>query len=376
MNHDEPISSQDEKTKPTTEAGAAKKVWKKKRPSFADKPKVVNPNRPDSTASDVRSSEPPKRPGLRHRKVATRKRYPSQDHGLLQDVPGQALEQAKKLNQLPKLEAAARLLKFPGMNTSQAKNEVIQQIRLMADRTGCDKFIFGLSGGLDSAVTVGLLAEALGRNRLQLVHFLESDQPQHDKARAELIAKNLGSPLMIKDCHSQVDQHCQGVSNVTPEMKQALFSRERMITLMLLAEQQDGMVIGSVNKTKWQLGYAVQYGESIGGFNPIGDIYHSQLVELARAINVPKVIIDQALLKPLLPGMTAKSDFTINWKEADLYLHQMLDVRLSLAYIMTLGVDEAKVKYLYQRVRASSRLRQVVEIPAMVSTYESVHVAS
>lgn len=334
---------------------------KKTTTATTESSQVIKERKATSGSAYIRSNKTDKKTV-----TTSRKRIQEKYHS--QEVVGREQKLAHSLNRLPNI-AATRALKFPGLNSNQTKQDIIQSVKSAFEQTPYKTIFLALSGGLDSAVTAGLVAEAVGRQKLRLIHFIELDRPAVEKSNAELIARSLGITLEVRDCREQARQHMAELKITNELRRNSLLCRERMASLLTLAENDNGFVICGINKTKWILGRTVPYGDNIGLLNPIGDLYHSQVIDLARAINVPKVILDYAEKSALLPGMTPHDPLTISWKEADFYLYQMLDVRLSLAYIMTLGVDEEKVKLLYRMIRESGFKRQLPAIPELVQNY-------
>ncbi len=319
--------------------------------------------------------ETPRRPDHRSRPSHRRSRPEKKSADVEQVTLPQPVVEREEQALARSLNRAAgpispKALKFPGLNTTTAKQEILSSIKTIFEESGLEAIHLALSGGLDSAVTAGLTAEAVGRKHLRLIHFIENERPIMEKSQAELIAKYLGTPLMVHDCRGQVQSHMDSLKTTSFNVRHRLLCRERMTALVTTAEHERSLVISGINKTKWMLGLTVPHGDMAGVLNPIGDLYHSQLIELAKAINVPKVVLDNAEKSLVLPKQAGVDELTITWKEADFYLYQMLDVKLSLAYLMSLEIDEDKIKALYQRLRASALQRQGLIITDLSKAYQ------
>ncbi len=353
-----------------------KRSWKRKsganRKKVASAESTLQERAEPATGEEVtrEANEKPKPSGRRSR-PGYRRPLPAAASEEAQPASAESHEQAlaRSLNRLSN-NASPRALRFPGLNTTLAKHEILEAIKTVFEESGLESIHLALSGGLDSAVTAGLTAEAVGRKHLRLIHFLEAERPVVEKSRAELIAKYLGISLVVHDCRQLVQNHMNNLKTSSSAVRHRLLCRERMTALVTAAEHEHGLVISGINKTKWMLGLTVPYGDMAGVLNPIGDLYHSQLLELAKAINVPKVILDYAQKATVVPKQHAGEALNLTWKEADLYLYQMVDAKWSLAYLMNLGTEEEKVKALYQQLRASALQRQGLIITDLSKAYQ------
>lgn len=252
--------------------------------------------------------------------------------------------------------AEIKTLKFPGLDSGQARSALLQFVQEQMDRAGAREVVLGLSGGLDSAVAANVLVEALGRERVHFIFCLEGERFHQDRGRAGLVARFLKCSLDIHDLRPVLQAGVPGWAQLAPAERQSRAARLRAAYLYHHAERLHGLVAGSVNKTKCWAGQLGRHAELACDFNLLGDLYQSQVLELARALNVPRVMLEYATHpgngRPPLKA----------WKEIDYYLYQVLDARISLSHLRRLGMPEDKLRWVYHRIRESASLRQTAPI--------------
>ncbi|MCK5218319.1 NAD(+) synthase [bacterium] len=262
-----------------------------------------------------------------------------------------------------------RELKFPGLDAAQARKNLVQYVRDQREHSGCKNAVLRLDGGLDSSVVAGLLTEAMGSKHVHLVYFIQSDRHSMEHARAVLAARCLGCYLEIRDIRPPVDKVLAGHGAVSETRKMQFAARAGMATLYDIAETKEARVVGGLNKTKWLLGYGITHGDLAYDFNLLGGLYRSQVLELAKALHVPKEILEKAKQTHLADVLPKEKPADLDWEEVDYYLYQMVDVRLALSYVYTLGADKEKLSWIYRRLRDTADKRQLPHAPEMVSVY-------
>ncbi|MCK5242858.1 NAD(+) synthase [bacterium] len=252
------------------------------------------------------------------------------------------------------LSTGLKGLKFPGIDASRMKKHLVQAIREKMDEQGKSKVVLGISGGLDSAVTAGIIIEALGRDKVNLVHCIEADRSSLLRSRADAVAQALRCPLEMTDLRPILKVVFVAKPNVTPAARKRRIARERMAALHDIAGAKDALVLGSLNKTKSILGFGTEHGDMAYVFNPLGDLYQSQVLDLARYLKIPRSILENVLRVYDPDGKLWDQDIERLWKELDYYLYQIVDVRISLAHLQKLGMQEEKLFWIYQRIRDSA----------------------
>ena len=128
----------------------------------------------------------------------------------------------------------------------------------------------------------------------------------------------------------------------------------------------DGLVLGTSNKTELLLGYGTRYGDMACDLNPVGDLYKSQLRELALLLGVPQVVVGKPPSADLWVGQTDESELGFSYADADLILYHLVDRRLRPETLVAAGFDEKLVQGIRERVR-KSHYKRVMPLIAKVS---------
>ena len=154
-------------------------------------------------------------------------------------------------------------------------------LRDYVEKNNFESVILGLSGGIDSALVAALAADAIGGNRVYGVALPSKYSSDHSLADAKEAAINIGLNYRIIEIQPMVANLIENLhlSGVAEENLQA---RVRGITLMGLSNQEGHLVLATGNKSELAVGYSTLYGDAVGGFAPIKDLYKSQVWQLAK----------------------------------------------------------------------------------------------
>jgi len=289
-------------------------------------------------------------------------------------APGTAPEEVRieldLRSNMKREQAAQKLLRFPGLDTGRARKLLIQFMREEMERLEATSAVIGLSGGLNSAVAAGLAVEALGRDRVHLVHFVENDKGSQNRSQADMVARSLQCGLEIQDTRAYLNmllprQH----ETLLPPQKRRLM-RERTAALFEICDSKSGRVlIGTLDKTKWLLGLGVEGGTLEYAFNPLGDLYHNQVRELAKTMGVPREIIEREQRADFGDLGLPEKKAAWSWQDMDYYLYQMVDAKIALSYLLFLGLEEEKLRWIYRRLRDTFHQRKLAPVAEAVPAY-------
>ncbi len=191
-------------------------------------------------------------------------------------------------------------------------------IRDKVEKTGAEGVVLGLSGGLDSAVVLKLCLEALSPEQVHCLLLPEEATPDIDTEHARKMAEEWGVPFTIIDIGPVIDTF-----PIEQEYKLPLANlkaRVRMCMEYYYANLENKLVVGTSNKSELLLGYTTKYGDSASDFLPIGDIYKSDLGELAEYIGVPSHIIKKVPRAGLWKGQTDEKELGYSYEELDAVL--------------------------------------------------------
>ena len=145
----------------------------------------------------------------------------------------------------------------------------------------------------------------------------------------------------------------------SPLRRGNLMARERMCVLYDRSVTWSGLVVGTGNKTESLIGYTTLFGDSACAFNPIGDLYKSQVRQVAAAIGVPEQIIRKAPSADLWPGQTDEAEAGFTYPELDRLLFWMIDKRRTDEELLAMGFPGTTVERVKRLVAISEFKRQV-----------------
>ncbi len=240
-------------------------------------------------------------------------------------------------------------------NREQTKHEIqliyqalVLGIRDYFQKMGFSKAILGLSGGIDSAITACLAAEALGKDQLTVLLMPSKYSSEGSVSDAVALAKNLGIQYETIAIESVFDQYQKTLNpyfkdlpeNVTEENLQA---RIRGMLLMAFSNKFSSILLNTTNKSEMAVGYGTLYGDLCGGLAVLADVYKTQVYQLANFINRDQQVIPQnTISKPpsaeLRPGQK-DSDSLPDYSILDQILYQYIENRQGPKEIIALGYD-------------------------------------
>lgn len=237
------------------------------------------------------------------------------------------------------------------INTDLARGILTGFIKSELNRMGFAKAVIGLSGGIDSALSCFLAAEALGPQNVLAVRMPYKSSSQESLDHAQMIIDQLGLPCLTIPITEMVDP----LINLFPEMnsmrKGNIMARERMIVLYDQSAAYNGLVIGTGNKTEILLGYSTLYGDSACALNPLGDLYKTQVRQLSGAMNIPDVIVSKPPTADLWFGQTDEGELGFTYAEVDKLLYLLVDQRYSPQDCVEAGFGLEFVEKVVERIR-------------------------
>ena len=248
------------------------------------------------------------------------------------------------------------------IDTDVARRVIGQFIRGQLRQAGFDRAVLGLSGGIDSALVAYLTAEAIGAEKLLCVLMPYRASSPASRADAEEVVRRLGAASEVVDISSMVDAFYADDPHATPLRRGNFMARQRMAALYDRSVTWGGLVVGTGNKTESLIGYTTLFGDSACAFNPIGDLYKSQVRQIAAAMGVPEQIITKAPSADLWPGQTDESEAGFSYPVLDRLLFWRIDKRRSIDELVELGFDRALVERVDRMVATSEFKRQVPPI--------------
>jgi len=197
------------------------------------------------------------------------------------------------------------------------KDEVVR-------RRGFKKGLVGLSGGVDSALTAFLAAEALGKDNVIGVRMPYRTSSPDSLAHAQLVIDKLGIQSLTVDISDAVDGLLKQMGNHDPHRIGNIMARQRMIVLFDLSAKHQALPLGTSNKSERLLGYFTWHGDDAPPVNPLGDLFKTQVWALARHVGVPEEIVSKPATADLIKGQTDEGDLGVSYVNADRILYHLI----------------------------------------------------
>ena len=204
----------------------------------------------------------------------------------------------------------------------EASTVIKEFIRTYIDNSGLNGAVVGLSGGVDSAVTAVLCREVLGNKKIHCLFLPESTTPKSDIDHQKKLIKKFNLKCYTKDI-SQIVEDFEKVFLTKPDENSLanVKARIRMIMLYEYANSTNRLVCGTSNKSELLIGYFTKYGDGGADIQPIGDIYKTQVVKLARYLDIPEEIIRKPPTAGLRYGQTDEDEIGIPYYILDQILY-------------------------------------------------------
>jgi NAD+ synthase len=237
------------------------------------------------------------------------------------------------------------------INTALARQILTGFIHSEITRAGFTRAVIALSGGIDSAVSCYLAAEALGAENVLAVRMPYKTSSPESLDHAQRVIDALGVNSLTVPITEMVDPLLERFPDASPVRRGNVMARMRMIVLYDQSESFGGLVVGTGNKTEILLGYTTLYGDSACAINPLGDLYKTQLRQLARDLDVPLEIIEKAPSADLWHGQTDEDELGFTYDEVDQLLYLLVDQRYSPQDCLEAGFQQNFIDAVVERVR-------------------------
>lgn len=248
------------------------------------------------------------------------------------------------------------------INTDLARQILTGFIRSEVTRVGYSRAVVGLSGGIDSALSFALAIEALGAENVLAVRMPYKSSSPDSLAHAQMVIEKFSAPNKTVEITDMVEPLFACDPEMSKQRKGNIMARERMIVLYDQSEVFKGLVIGTSNKTEILLGYSTLWGDMASALNPLGDLYKTQLRQLARAVGIPSPIVDKPPSADLWIGQTDESELGFTYEQVDKLLFLLVDQRYSPQECIEEGFEENFVKAVIARMRRNQFKRMMPPI--------------
>jgi len=248
------------------------------------------------------------------------------------------------------------------INPDLARKILTGFIKSEINRVGFTRAVVGLSGGIDSALSCVLAAEALGPENVLAVRMPYKSSSPESLEHAQMVIEQFKVQSETIEITDMVDALISRDPEMSKTRQGNIMARARMIVLYDQSEAFKGLVVGTGNKTEILLGYSTLWGDSASALNPIGDLYKAQVRQLARALGIPSVIVEKPPSADLWVGQTDENELGFTYDDVDKLLYLLVDHRYSPEECVEAGFDQKFVETVVTRIRRNQFKRMLPPI--------------
>ncbi|UCD64117.1 MAG: NAD+ synthase [Candidatus Zixiibacteriota bacterium] len=211
------------------------------------------------------------------------------------------------------------------VNAARAISSIKSFLSSKLAQSGLSGYVIGLSGGIDSALSATLAAQAVGADRVLALLMPYKSSSKDSVADAMALIDRLGLEYRQIDITPMVDAYFERVDRVSEIRRGNKMARERMSILFDVARETNRLVLGTGNRTEICLGYTTWYGDSACSVNPLGELYKSEVRLLAEEVGIPQQIIAKPPSADLWAGQTDEGEIGLTYEKMDRLLRRLVD---------------------------------------------------
>lgn len=251
------------------------------------------------------------------------------------------------------------------INSSLVKDLLVRFIKEEVRKFGFTKVVVGLSGGVDSALSSALAAEALGKENVHCVILPYRASSKDSLEDAKSFVEKFGVASSVVNITAAADPIIAREQSMSNVRRGNILSRVRMIVLYDMSARENALVVGTSNKTELLLGYGTLFGDLAHAINPIGDLYKTQVWQLAEFLGIPERIVRKKPSADLWAGQTDEADLGYAYTEIDKVLYLLVDQKMKPEEVVGFGYTSKMVEDL-RRMMVRSQFKRRPPVIAKV----------
>jgi NAD+ synthase len=229
--------------------------------------------------------------------------------------------------------------------------------------------VLGLSGGIDSALAAAIAVRALGTERVHAFYLPYKSSAPQSAVDARAVATKLGLALRKIEITPQVDAYFDVHEPEADRVRRGnKMARERMTILYDQSKRVGALVLGTSNKSEILLGYTTVFGDNASSLNPIGDLYKTQVWQLAKYLALPEAVVAKRPTADLWPGQSSEGDLGFDYATADEALYLLFDQGLSSDEVIDRGYPAETVEKIVRLERMNRFKRRLMLIARLSSS--------
>jgi NAD+ synthase len=246
---------------------------------------------------------------------------------------------------------------------SVVSGKIKQFISNYISSSSANGVVIGLSGGLDSSVTLKLTAGALGHTKILGLMLPSDTTPQEDTAHAIKFAESLQIDYHVIDITPIIKKYEDILPASDRKIRGNLMARIRMNLLYYYAGIKNYLVIGTSDKSELLIGYFTKWGDSASDIMPLADLYKTQVRALARYLDIPAEIVEKKSSPRLWIDHFAENEIGMDYETIDSILLCLIDEKKNPYEVAkNLAISPSKVKKVQQMIDSSSHKRSIPKI--------------
>ncbi|GAC1334585.1 MAG: NAD+ synthase [Candidatus Dormibacteria bacterium] len=245
------------------------------------------------------------------------------------------------------------------LNLPLVRSILVGFLRNETGRVGFHKVVVALSGGVDSAVVAALAVEALGSSNVLGINMPYRASNPKSLADARTVAAQLGIRHEVVEITPQIDAYFERFPEASPGRRGNKMARERMTISYDFSVAENALVLGTSNKTELLLGYGTIFGDMASALNPVGDLYKSQLWQLAAHLDLPDEVVRKPPSADLWEGQSDEQELGFAYAQVDRLLYHAVDMRMGRAELAARGHDLNFVDSVLRRMRLNQYKRRL-----------------
>jgi NAD+ synthetase len=235
-------------------------------------------------------------------------------------------------------------------------------------RRGFERVVVGVSGGVDSAVSLALACRALGPENVHGFRLPYRTSSQESLDHATLALDATGATGHTIDISEPIDRYVQEYEpDISPLRKGNLMARLRAVILFDQSAKVRALPLGTGNKSERLLGYFTWHADDSPPINPLGDLFKTQVWALARHLGVPDVIVDKPATADLVHGVTDEDELGVSYHQADPILHWLLR-GYRVDELIRVGFDAGALEVVSRRLQSTHWKRELPTVAVLSSS--------
>lgn len=233
-------------------------------------------------------------------------------------------------------------------------------------QSGLNGYVVGLSGGIDSSLSASLAVAAVGPEKVLGVIMPYRTSAAESRADALVIVGKLGIEQRSIDISPMIDSYFDQIDEPVRLRAGNKMARERMSILFDIAHETNRLVLGTGNRTEICLGYTTLFGDAACSVNPIGELYKTEVRQLALEMNLPDAILTKPPSADLWVDQTDESEIGVTYKEIDAILTKIIDEQVtSLDALERAGIRRDHLERVVELLNGNSFKRELPPVASL-----------